>query len=106
MAGSIGFVVTLLAATSGERTMGSVRSWFAASSASQAWAQERWNIRYAAVSWHRRYVVPQTDLDGEACPTWARAVAAANETRESYVVQRHIVDSVQVAMVLPDRLWE
>lgn len=105
VAGSIGFVVILLAATA-IATVGSVRSWFAASSASQAWAQEQWNIRYAAVSWHRRYVVPQTDLDDEARPTWARAVAAANEIRESYVVQRHIVDSVQVAMVLPDRLWE
>jgi hypothetical protein len=105
VAGSIGLVVTLLAATA-ISTVGGVRSLFAGSSEGQAWDQEQWKIRYAAVCWHRRYVVPQTDLDDEARPTWARAVAAANEIRESYVVQRQIVDSVQVAMVLPDRLWE
>ena len=105
VAGSIGLVVTLLAATA-IATVGGVRSLFAGSSEGQAWDQEQWKIRYAAACWHRRYVVPPTDLDDEARPTWARAVAAANEIRESNVVQRQIVDSVQVAMVLPDRLWE
>jgi len=105
VAGSIGFVVILLIATA-MATGGSVRTWFAASNTSQAWAREQWSIRYVGVFWHRRYVVPQTDLDDEARPIWARAVAAANEIRESYVVQQHIVDSVQVAVVLPDRLWE
>ena len=105
LAGSIGFVVILLIATA-IATTGSVRTWFAASNASQSWVLEQWNIRYAGVFWHRRYVVPQTDLDDEARRIWARAVAAANEIRGSYVVQQHIVDSVQVAMVLPDRLWE
>jgi hypothetical protein len=103
--GSIGFVVILLIATA-IATVGSVRTSFDASSASRAWAWEQWNIRHAAVHWHRRYVVPRTDLDDEAQPIWARAVAAANEISESYVVQQDVVDSVQVAKALPQRLWE
>jgi len=103
--GSIGFVIIFLIATA-IATAGSIRTWFAASNASQAWAREQWNMRYVGIFCHRRYVVPQTDLDDEARPIWARAVAAANKIRESYVVQRYIVDSVQVAVVLPDRLWE
>jgi hypothetical protein len=105
LAGSIGFVVILLIGTA-IATAGGVRSLFDASSASREWAQTQWVTRYAAAAQHRRYVVPPTDLDDEARPVWARAVAAANEVNESYVVERHIVDSVQVATALPQRLWE
>lgn len=105
VADSVGFIVVLLIATA-IATTGSVRSMFDATKASETRAQARWNARYAGEYWHRRYVVPQTDLDREAKPVWERAVAAANEIRGAYVVQQHIVDSVQVAAVLPQRLWE
>ena len=104
-AGSVGFVVVLLIATA-IATAGGVRSLFDATKASEARALAEWNAYYAGEYWHGQYVVPATDLDREARPAWERAVTAANAIRKSEVVRRHIVDSVQVAAVLPQRLWE
>jgi hypothetical protein len=90
----------------GAATAGAVLSGFACTRASREWAAEQWNLRHARVYWHRQYIVPGTDLDGEARRIWARAAAAANEIGGSYVVQAKIVDSVRVAEDLPQRVWE
>jgi hypothetical protein len=105
VAGSVGFLVILLMAAA-IATIVTVRSIFDASSASQAWAAERWEASHAAVRWHQRYVLPRTDLDDESRVIWAQAVVAANRIYQSDVVRQNIVDSVQVSAALPQRLWE
>lgn len=104
-AGSVGWVALLLA-VAGLATAGTVMNGFARTRASQQWAARQWNLRHARVYWHRQYIVPGTDLDDAARQTWARTVAAANRIGGSYVVQAKIVDSVQVAEDLPQRVWE
>jgi hypothetical protein len=103
--GSIGYVALLLI-VAGVATAVAVLSGFARTRAGREWAAEQWNLRHARVYWHGQYIVPETDLDEEARRIWARAVAAANEIGESYVVQAEIVDSVRVAVDLPQRVWE
>jgi hypothetical protein len=104
-ASSVGYVALLLIVAGGA-TAGAVLSGFACTRASREWAAEQWSLRHACVYWHRRYIVPGTDLDDEARLIWARAVAAANEIGGSYVVRTEIVDSVRVAVDLPQRVWE
>jgi len=104
-AGSGGYVALFLI-VAGVATAGAVLSGFARTRAGREWAAEQWNLRHAHVYWHRQYIVPKTDLDDDARRVWARAVAAANEIGGSYVVQMEIVDSVRVAVDLPQRVWE
>jgi hypothetical protein len=58
------------------------------------------------ITHHRRYVLPGTDIDAADRPLWDRAVAAVNRITGSEVVSKELIDSVQVATVLPQRLWE
>jgi hypothetical protein len=55
---------------------------------------------------HRRYVVPRTDIDAEHWQLWKRAVDARNRIAGAGVVSAGQVDSVQIAEVLPERLWD
>jgi hypothetical protein len=73
-----------------------------------AWTSDaaNWYVRHAAAHYHRRYVVPRMDMDSEGKLVWDRAIAAANGIRESEVVRQQLVDSAQVAIALPERLWE
>lgn len=67
---------------------------------------ESWYVRHVTAYYRRRYVVPRTDLDRDAREVWSRAIAAANTIRTSEVVKLRLVDSVQVAAAMPQRLWE
>lgn len=60
----------------------------------------------APVTWHRRYVVPATDIDTAHWQLWKRAVDARNRIVRAEVVGAGHIDSVQIAEVLPQRLWE
>jgi hypothetical protein len=65
-----------------------------------------WYVQHAAAYYHRRYVMPCTDIDSEDKHIWDRAAAAANRIRESEVVRQQLIDSAQLAIALPERLWE
>jgi len=62
--------------------------------------------RNAAVTYHRRYVVPELDLHGESKVLWERAARAARTIRRSDAVRDGLIDTVQVAAVLPYHLWD
>jgi site-specific recombinase len=91
---------------SGVATALSVHHALDASEGGQAALREKWTTRHAPAFYHRRYVVPRTDLDENVQPLWARAVAAANQIRDSDVVRRHLIDSAEATAHLPQRLWE
>jgi hypothetical protein len=61
---------------------------------------------HPAIVWHGRYVVPVADIDAESWPLWERAAAGHERIKGASVVQRDLIDSVQVTAVLPQRLWE
>jgi len=61
---------------------------------------------HAPVTQHRRYVLPSTDIDAEHWKLWRRAVDARNRIAGAGVVSAGRIDSVQVAEVLPQRLWD
>jgi hypothetical protein len=58
------------------------------------------------VTQHRHYVQPSTDIDAEHWKLWKRAVDARNRIADADVVHAGRIDSVQVAEVLPQRLWD
>jgi hypothetical protein len=58
------------------------------------------------VTAHRRYVMPSTDIDAEHWQLWKRAVDARNRIAGASVVSAGHIDSVQIAEVLPERLWD
>jgi len=62
--------------------------------------------RNAAVTCHRRYVVPELDLHGESKVLWERAARAARTIRRSEAVRDGLIDTVEVAAVLPYHLWD
>jgi hypothetical protein len=59
----------------------------------------------AAVAYRRRYVVPELDLQGESLARWQRASQAARSIRASEAVRLGLINSVEVAVVLPYHLW-
>jgi hypothetical protein len=61
---------------------------------------------HAPVTQHRRYVLPATDIATGHWQLWKRAVDARNRIVRADVVGTGQIDSVQVAEVLPERLWE
>ncbi len=65
-----------------------------------------WYARHAAAYYHRRYVLPRTDIAEADKPVWSRAIVAANAIGESEVVRQQRIDSAQVAVALPQRLWQ
>jgi hypothetical protein len=117
VAGSLPFVVILLILTA-VMTLVSVRALFDANAtgwtgiiaeptrAEGTHDPGNWYVQHAAAYYHRRYVVPRTDMDSEDKPTWDRAIAAAAGIRDSVVVRQGLVDSALVAVTLPERLWE
>jgi hypothetical protein len=60
----------------------------------------------APVIQHRHYVQPSTDIDAEHWKLWKRAVDARNRIADADAVNAGRIDSVQVAEVLPQRLWD
>jgi hypothetical protein len=82
---------------------------------SAGWRQRRpaadpshpaWDGLHAVTAYHRRYVSPRRDMDAQAHAVWARACDAATRLQASEVVRLGLVDSIQVATVLPYHLWE
>jgi hypothetical protein len=65
-----------------------------------------WQRRCVADAYHRRYVVPELDLNGDAVFLWQRTSRAARVIRCSEPVRRGLIDSVRVGVVLPCHLWE
>jgi hypothetical protein len=65
-----------------------------------------WGRLGAAVAYRRRYVVPELDLHGDALTRWQRASRAARAIRESEAVRLGLINSVEVAAVLPYHLWD
>ena len=61
---------------------------------------------HAPVTQHRRYVLPGTDIDADHWKLWKRAVDARNRIAGADVIDAGRIDSVQVAEVLPQRLWD
>jgi hypothetical protein len=59
-----------------------------------------------AVAYHRRYVVPELDLHGEGLARWRRASQAARSIRASEAARLGLIDTVEVAAVLPYQLWD
>jgi hypothetical protein len=59
-----------------------------------------------AITCHRRYVRPASDIDPEYRGMWDRAAAAGRRVAAADVVRCQLIDSVQVEAVLPQRLWE
>jgi hypothetical protein len=60
----------------------------------------------APITQHRHYVQPSTDIDAEHWKLWKRAIDARNRIACADVVNAGRIDSVQVAEVLPQRMWE
>jgi hypothetical protein len=65
-----------------------------------------WVRQSAAVAYRRRYVVPELDLHGDEMARWQRASHAARAIRESESVRLGLINSVEVAAVLPYHLWD
>lgn len=65
-----------------------------------------WLRPNAAVAYKGRYVVPALDLEGEALARWQRASQAARTIRASESVRLGLINSVEVAAVLPYHLWD
>jgi hypothetical protein len=65
-----------------------------------------WSRPGAAVAYRRRYVVPELDLHGDELARWQRASQAARSIRASEAVCLGLINSVEVATVLPYHLWD
>ena len=60
----------------------------------------------AALAYHRRYVVPELDLHEAGLDRWRRARAAAKSIRAAEAVRLGLIDTVEIAAVLPYHLWD
>ncbi len=65
-----------------------------------------WKRQPVSVAYHRRYVVPELDLYGEATTLWDRTSSAAKRITRSEAIRLGLIDTVQVNVVLPCHLWE
>jgi hypothetical protein len=65
-----------------------------------------WARPGAAVAYRRRYVVPLLDLHGDTLERWRRASQAAKTIRAAEAVRLGLINSVEVAAVLPYHLWD
>jgi hypothetical protein len=60
----------------------------------------------AAVTYHRRYVVPALDLHDAGQVRWRRARKAARAIQGAEAVRLGLIDTVEIAAVLPYHLWD
>jgi hypothetical protein len=60
----------------------------------------------AAVTYHRRYVVPELDLHDPGLTRWRRARKAARSIQAAEAVRLGLIDTVEIATVLPYHLWD
>lgn len=66
----------------------------------------RRGARSAAVTYHRRYVVPELDLQDAGLAGWRRARKAARSIQAAEAVRLGLIDTVEIAAVLPYHLWD
>jgi hypothetical protein len=66
----------------------------------------RRRARSAAVTYHRRYVVPELDLHDAGQVRWRRARKAARSIQAAEAVRLGLIDTVEIATVLPYHLWD
>lgn len=66
----------------------------------------RRRARSAAVTYHRRYVVPGRDLHDAGQVRWRRARKAARLIQASEAVRLGLIDTVEITAVLPYHLWD
>ena len=59
-----------------------------------------------ALAYHRRYVVPELDLHDAGLARWRRARAAAKSIKAAEAVRLGLIDTVEMAAVLPYHLWD
>lgn len=60
----------------------------------------------AALAYHRRYVVPELDLHDAGLARWRRARRAAKSIQAAEAVRLGLIDTVEIAAVLPYHLWD
>lgn len=66
----------------------------------------RRGARSAAVTYHRRYVVPELDLHDAGQVRWRRARKAARAIQAAEAVRLGLIDTVEITAVLPYHLWD
>jgi hypothetical protein len=59
-----------------------------------------------ALAYHRRYVVPELDLHDAGLARWRRASEAAKSIQAAEAVRLGLIDTVEIAAVLPCHLWD
>jgi hypothetical protein len=59
-----------------------------------------------ALAYHRRYVVPEVDLHDAGLARWRRAREAAKSIQAAEAVRLGLIDTVEIAAVLPYHLWD
>ncbi|HEX4287271.1 MAG TPA: hypothetical protein VH021_00030 [Trebonia sp.] len=96
-----GVVILLCAAVGGLSAMDKDRRTAAELPGGRPWARPG-----APVAYRRRYVVPELDLHGDTLGGWQRASQAARTIRASESVRLGLINSVEVAAVLPYHLWD
>ena len=96
-----GVVILLCAAVGGLSAMDKDRRTAAELRGGRPWARPG-----APVAYRRRYVVPELDLRGDTLAGWQRASQAARTIRASESVRLGLINSVEVAAVLPYHLWD
>jgi hypothetical protein len=65
-----------------------------------------WDLRHAVTAYHRRYIVPEQDLQGQYLGLWRLTGQVADIIVRSEVVRWGMVDAVQVTTVMPYHLWD
>ena len=96
-----GIVILLCAAVGGLTVMDRDRRAVAELPGGRPWAR-----RGAAITYRRRYVVPDLDLHGDTLERWQRASQAARTVEASESVRLGLINSVEVAAVLPYHRWD
>jgi hypothetical protein len=96
-----GVVILLCVAVGGLSSMEKDRRAVTEVPGSRPWARQA-----AAVTYRRRYVVPELDLQGDTLARWQRASQAARTIQASESVRLGLINSVEVAAVLPYHLWD
>lgn len=72
----------------------------------QAYDPAEWPIAHAEKIFHRRYVVPRTDIDNDGMLVWNRAITAVNSIYAAEVMRSGVIDSVQATAAVPEQLWK
>jgi hypothetical protein len=73
------------------------------------WGEMRYEQRSKAnaIRYHRRYVFPDTDMDGQTRTIWSRVVKATNALHRARAAREHgAIDPAWLTSVLPHHQWD